>query len=361
MLNLGIAGFFVYRIVQQLRGRAVNPDMLDPGRNVKIWLAALFAAFLCAALISSIALISQLGAVGAILSIAFVLVAAALTFGLAGLVWLRAEERRRSSGYLLCEAHYPDAPRPIKLSMRSIAQSAQSVRAGRARQDGMFGDVGIGRLAFDAAERAVLSSELSAAVRDLRPGASAEDRLALDRATAQIDDIQRQLRDTDEALKRAAAGANRLSERIAEPVRLRFAEQVVQKVPVKAKGQRQKAPVKAQGRRQDARSKLDDVTARATAKGGIDATGVEERIAAVSAGYDDVAELTKRVLQGPRLPGVDVQPTPPTAGEPATDIKRVARQSLNKAARSTGKTVARLSGAAVKAAAKKLKEQRDKR
>ena len=74
---------------------------------------------------------------------------------------------RRTTGYVISEDSYKNAPHSIKVSMRRIYKAAAAIETGRAHTDGMFGDIEVTRLVYSAAQRAVLSSELSASTTDL--------------------------------------------------------------------------------------------------------------------------------------------------------------------------------------------------
>jgi hypothetical protein len=192
---------------------------------------------------------------------------------LAAMLWVAAEERRVLTGYVISEHSYRDAPRQVTSTMRRIHKSARSVTGGRANAEGMFGDLGADQLVYEAAQQAVVSSELSAAARDLKASQTSEDHDALKSASGQLDEILEYLQEVEASLKRAAGTASRLSENIARPERERAARKLAEEA----------AAAKAQ-RRDQARARLDEATIRAAARPVADTSDIEERVSAVHDG-----------------------------------------------------------------------------
>ncbi len=225
LVGAGIGGIYLVRVIQRLRHRAVNPDMEDPGQRFVRWLPWVPFVLFAGVAIAAVALIAWLGPVAIIFVVACALVALLAWATLAFVLWSAAEQRRRASRYVICEADYTDAPRPIKSTMRGIYRSAQLMRSGRAYQSDIFGDLGLDHVVYSAAERAILSSELCAAARDLRPDAEPNDRALLDDANAQIQAIKEELAEIEATLKRSSKTDDKLSKSMIEPERQRAAEQ----------------------------------------------------------------------------------------------------------------------------------------
>ncbi|STZ33326.1 Uncharacterised protein [Mycolicibacterium smegmatis] len=256
--------------------------MEDPGAKLTRWLPAIAPVALAVVVAVGVATVSAWGAVvGGVLTVASLLVVVIAGIVFAAYLWLAAEDYRRKEGYVVCEADYADAPRQIKATMRRIYRSARAVRVGRAHQDGMFGELELDRLVFAAAEQAILSSEVAAGVRDLKPDAQESDRELIAVADTQIKAITEHLVEVERTLKRSASTADHLSKKIAEPEK-RWAEQ-------KAADEARTA---AQDRRRRAREKLEEATVEAKAKVPVEAADIEERIAAVATGYDEVTQVS---------------------------------------------------------------------
>jgi hypothetical protein len=288
--------------------------------------------------IAALALIARLGPVAIILVVVCALVALLVWATLALVLWSAAEQRRRASRYVICEADYADAPRPIKSTMRRIYRSAQSMRSGRAYQSDMFGDLGLDHLVYSAAEQAILSAELSAATRDLWPDAKSNDRALLDEANAQIQVIKDELAAVEVTLKRSSKTAAKLSESMMAPERQRVAEQA-----------REQAATAAADRRERARSRLEEVNARANMRFDVEYGGVEDKVRAVAAGYEEVRQVAEGILGGN-------EGSKSRRDEVAEDSNTV-RDAVFRAAKVTAGKATRFSVATAKAGADKLKNR----
>lgn len=294
VVAVGTHGFILFRAIQQLRRRAVNPDMKDLGLKQTRWLPAIIPAAMVLVVGIGFAAIHAWGAIGVFVTLICALVVMIAAMIIAAWVWLAAEDHRRKVGYVICEADYGTAPRQIKSTMRRIYRSAQVVRTGRAYQEGMFGELELDRLVFSAAEQAIVSSQIACGIKDLKPDSESGDRELIAEADGQIKQISAHLSSVESTLKRAATTANRLSSRLAEPARQEAARKVDDAVHEAA-----------QDRRRRAREKLEEATTQAKVKTRVDATDVEERIAAVSAGYDEATGLTNRTRHQEEIPTND--------------------------------------------------------
>lgn len=195
--------------------------MKDPGTKLTRWLSWIPLGSVAVVAAIGVAAVWAWGIFGVLLTIACALVVVVVATVVAAYLWLAAEDYRRKAGYIICEADYDSAPRQIKSTMRRIYRSARTVRTGRAHQDGMFGELELERLVFTAAQQAVLSSDVSAGIRDLKPDAGPADRELIADADAQIKEIADHLVEVEARLKRTASTASRLSETVAEPERRR--------------------------------------------------------------------------------------------------------------------------------------------
>jgi hypothetical protein len=342
LVGIGARGFILFRAFQQLCRRAVNPDMKDPGAKLTRRLPWIFPVTFAVVIAVGIATVWAWGTVvGVALTLASALIMAIAGVALAAYLWLAAEDFRRQEGYVVCEADYADAPRQIKATMRRIYRSAREVRAGRAHQDGMFGELELDRLVFSAGEQAILSSQGAAGIRDLKPDAEDADRDLIADAEAQIQAITAHLVEVEKTLKRSASAAGHLSEKISEPEKRR-AEQ-------RAADEAQSA---AQDRRRRALEKLEEVAAKAKAKVPVEATDIEERIAAVAAGYDEATQVSRHGI------GATAMPPKKDAAEGSTGI--VGAEESGKSARSVAISSAKSSvGQASKRAAAGAKRLRN--
>ncbi len=343
LVGVGVGGYSAVRLVQQLRHRAIHPDMDDPGNRYLRWSPWIPAILLAVVAAAAIALFIGLGPI-AILPVAICVAVAIVLWAIASAsLWLMADRQRRSVRYAICEADYTDAPRQIKLTMRRIYRSAGSLKAGQAYQRDMFGDLGLDHAVYSAAERAIHSAELATAIRDLRPDAVPSDRILLEDARAQIRAITQELSAVEATLKRGAKAADKLSERIVEPERQRAAETA-----------RETAAAAAKERRDQACSRLEEVCARADTALGVQHDGVEERIVAVAAGYDEARQISDKALG-------NATQVVPSAGNATRDSHESAHDVALRAAKFTAGRAAKWSTAAAKASAQKLKNLDDSR
>lgn len=338
-ISAAVGLYSIVQMILRLRRRAQHPDMADPARTLVVAakLTSLGLAVLLA--VANILAVAYWGfvAVFALIVIDLLLLVAAAAGMLA--VLDRRDKIRRASGYVICELDYPAAPRQVKTAMRRIYNSSRSIRGGRAYLDGMFGDMALDQLVYSAAERAVLSSELSTAVTDLKPDATAADKATLVEANAQIDDIIAYLRDVESALEGGGKSASKLSGQIVEPERQRAAAQ-----------QAEAAAEASAARRESARKRVEDATASAAAKKGLDPSDVEDRIHAVSAGYGEAVSISDSALKVPSVDDVK------TGDQSKSDSASAARNATRKAAKIT----ARASTAAAKSSAQWYKSRREK-
>ncbi len=337
----GIGGHQLFRIFQRLRHRATHPDMEDPGKQLMHWVQWVALGLAATVVAASVALLTWLGPVAIILVVAALLVAVVVWIIVALGLWSVAEQRRRDARYVICEADYADAPRQIKSTMRRIYRSAQSVRSGPAYQRDMFGDLSLDQVVYSAAERAILSSELAAGARDLRPDATAGDQTLLDGVNKQIGAIKGELATVEAAFKRSGKTAETLSARITEPERQRAAEQA-----------RTNAAAAAADRRERARTRLEEVSMRANVTTDLGHVDVEDRIGAVAAGYAEAKQVSDETLND--LNGVKAH----EADAPNTSSSN-ARDSVLRVAKFTAGQAAKWSTLAAKAGADKLKNRDD--
>lgn len=346
LVATGVGGFYAFRVLRQFGRRAVNPDLPDPARNLIRWLQVLTVVVVALIFVVAALMFRSMGPIAVVFVLPFALLAFLVALAVAVYLWVFAEGQRRASGYMICEMHYPDASRQIKASMRRIYRSGRSVQIGKAYQDGMFGDVEVDRLVYSAAARAVVSSELTSAIRDLRPDADAEDRAALEGANSQIKEIADYLADVEAALKQGAAEADELSKQVSEPEQQRERER-----------RAQEKVVMQDDRRQRARSRLDDAKAKAEVLEDVNANEVIERISAVRLGYSEARDVSDSILS-PRVEpaGTSTTQASDRAGKP-TDNAPTGEAFLRSASASASK-VGRLSAAAARAGARKLRERR---
>lgn len=290
-VSLGIAavgGIQVFRLFRRLRHRATHPSMEDPGKDLLRWQQLAAAATAVLAAIAIVGLFAWLGPIAIIPAVAIVLLAMVVSVAIALWLWLVAERRRRAARYVICEDDYADAPRQIKATMRRICQSAKSVQVSQAHQRDMFGDLSLDEVVYGAAERAISSSELSAAMRDLRPDAASSDQSLLDEANQQIRAIKDVLAAVEAAFTRSAKTAEQLSKHVTEPERQRAAER-----------DRLRAESAARERRERARTHLEEVSEQAKMTPVSEPGNMIDRIESVAAGYVDARDASDGVLNRP--------------------------------------------------------------
>lgn len=346
LVAAGVGGAYVFRTVRQLRCRATNPDVPDPARNLMRWLQGLATVVALVIAAATVALIWSIGPAGIIFAIPFALLLVLLGVTGALFLWAYAEAQRRKGGYMICEIHYPDAPRQVKANMRRIYRAGRSVKSGAAYRGGVFGKLEIDRLVYSAADRAVASSQLSAAIRDLRPNARVEDRAVLEKANAQIKEITDYLAEVEQALGQSAATAKGLSDRLDVPSRPEAQQRVVTA-----------QAVARDDRRQRARERLDDVQRRVQSfdDGGLH--DVTERIAAVDQGHREASEVSKKVF----APDLSREIGGPQSREAESVDSgadtELARDAVLRAAAASAGRVRRLSPTAAKASLRKLRQR----
>lgn len=332
-----VGGVQLFRLVQRLRHRATHPDMEDPRKDLARQLQLVAIGLAAATAIATGGLVTWLGPVAVLLAIVVGLVAIVAGFAIALWLWLAAERRRRALRYVICEDDYSDAPRQIKSTMRRIYRSAQSVRTSQAHQRNMFGDLSLDEVVYRAAERAILSSELAAAARDLRPDAKSSDQTLLDEANDQIRAIKDELAAVEATFKRSAEIAEDLSQRVTEPDRSRATENA-----------RQDAAFEARERGERARTRLEEISMRVNTATTLQPDFVGDRIDSVAAGYYEATKVSDQVLDGPS----ETINRSSDAQLPTTDGTRDAAM---KAARLTS-GVAKWTGATAKSTAEKFRK-----
>lgn len=341
------AALGLYAVVQfilRIRQRVRNPDSSDPASGLIAMLRIGPSVLLVVLVVANILAVAKWGLVAVIALIALDLLAVLAVGGGALFLWERADARRRSTGYVISELDYAAAPRQVKSAMRRIFRAARSIRGGRAYSEGMFGDIELDQLVYGAAERAVLSSELSTAMTDLKPDATAADKAVLDHANEQIDEIIAYLGTVESSLHAGARAAGGLSARIEEPEKRREA------------ANRAEAVAEASAARRDsALSRVEAVTARASAKARIDPTDVEDRLRAVQAGYEEAAAVSGEARDEPGTAGEqsNLDHSVESAARPMT-----ARDLAWKAAKNTANKTARVSTAAAKSGTDRYKNRR---
>lgn len=328
----------LYTLFQRLRHRATHPAMDDPGRNLVRWIQIAAITFTLLVAIAVAGLFAWLGPVAVVLAVVIGLIAIVAWLVTAASLWLSAEHRRRAVRYVICEDDYADAPRQIKSAMRRICRSAQSVRSGQAHQRDMFGDLSLDEAAYGAAERAILSSELSAGIRDLRPDAQPSDQALLDDANQQIRQIKAELAAVEASFKRGAKAATGLSQRVTEPERQHAAEQA-----------RQCAASAASERREQARARLTEIHLRASSIDPLITDAVSDRIDAVAEGYDDARRISDQVLEKPSVSAA-------RSSDADSGDARSTRAAMARVAKLTA-GAATWSAAAAKSGAERFKKQ----
>jgi hypothetical protein len=338
----GLHGFRMYRYV---RSRVTRPGARDPGRsNMRLVMWGLPVATI-AVVVANVVAINFYGGAAVIPALLLDVVAIVGLLWLALVLWEVAEERRRRVAYVIADVSYAGAPGQVKSTMRRIHKHARAMRGGRAHQEGMFGDVGLDQLVYEAAEQAVISSELSGAIADLKESASSDDREALAAASGQVEDIGRYLQRVEASLKRAATTANRLSEKIVRPEEERAARQLAEE-----------AAAAEADRRAQAMSRLNTATARASVQPTVDVADVEDRVTAVHAGYEEVTQVSDAVLQGRPTPVASDQA--PAKDEPEEDRRRLAREAVWKVTKVSASKAGKFSAAAAKAGGDKFRDRK---
>lgn len=331
-----------FRLYRYRSTRVVQPGGKDPARGTQLLLIFGIPLMLVGGIVGNVWAINLHGVNAVIPAIFFDLIALFVLVWLSIRLWIAMEARRRRTRYVIAEISYPDAPGDVTSAMRRIHKSSRTLRKGRAHAEGMFGDLELDRLVYEAAEQAVISSELSAAARKLKAAQTGEDREALAAASARLAEASRFLREVETSLARAAGTAKQLSADITRPEKERAAQA--------AKEQR----------REQARAELDRATIRAelrpTTNGGSD---IEERVNAVRAGYDEATGAAEAVLSG--HPDVVNQPDLATNEDPAADSRHAAREAVWKATKFSAGKAAKFSITTAKIATEKIRSEAAKR
>lgn len=342
----GAAGLYAFRVIRQLRRRAINPDLKDPARNLMRWLQVLAVAV--AALIASVAaaLIWWQGPAAIVLVVPIALLVLMIGLLVALYLWVFAEGQRRTTGFMICEVHYPDAPRAVKASMRRIYRASHLVQSGSAFSVGIFGDLPLDRLVYSAAERAVVCSELVAAIRHLRPDAVDADRVALEDANTQIRDLTAFITDVELALERSADSAKQLSVQMAGRERRREASTAASPQVVIREDCHTRA-----------RSRLDEARDRARTMDEVDINDVADRIQAVQLAYQETAEIANKVLYPEVLLDGTSTTSPSSAGSEGSSGAGNKRKAV---LREVAKSATRAGRSAAAAARTRVRSLRNK-
>lgn len=213
-LLLAWTGIALYRY---RTSRVVRPGATDPARAYK-WLLICATAMLAVALVAvNVWVITRYG-VGALIPATSVnVIGASGLIALSVIAWISVERRRRRAGYVIADVSYRHTTAEISSSMRRINRSARTLGKGKSYHWGVIGDIGLDQLVYQAAEHAVVSSELSAAATKLKSSRDPDDQEQVSAATARVDEISRHLREVEASLARAAQTASRLSARLTRP------------------------------------------------------------------------------------------------------------------------------------------------
>jgi hypothetical protein len=344
LFGLALGAMHVVRLYRYLRTRVIRPGAADPARLLKSLLYGV-PLLAVAVFMANVAMFDVWGLDAVITVIVLDVVALFGLPWLAAVLWVAAEEQRAFTGYEISEHSYPDAPRQVTNAMRRIHNSARTVSHGRANAEGMFGDLQVHQLVYEAAQQAVMSSELSEAVRDLKSSQTSEDRDALDSASTQLDEILQYLVEVEASLKRAAGIVNRLSDNISRPERERAA----------VKRAEEAAAAKAR-RREQARAQLDEAATRAAARPSVGPNDIEDRVSAVHAGYEEASRVSDAVLEV--RPVTAPKPTRTPAGDDADDDRRrAAREAVWKATRTSAGKAGKFSVTAARLGAEKIRNR----
>lgn len=335
LTTVGIGAAVAFYKARKHIARVADPDRPDPARYFWLFKAASLAAMVAAVWwLVSVAPPELMFLLG----VFFAVVAAVIYFCVAQYVNFRAAVHRRATGYVISEDSYKHAPRSIKVSMRRIYKAAASIESGRAHQEGMFGDIGVTRLVYSAAQRAVLSSELRASTADLMGAAglvAAVEQTQL--SQTRLQDLTNEVKEVERSLGRTKKTARKLSSDLEAPDRA-------------AKMRRAK---EAQKRRQQAAvDRVDEVTARIDGSSAPDARDLEDRVTAVYAGYNETTAITDRAQK--------------LSAPPESDAKRISRPQVAarttwKAAKSTASGVGKLSKAAASLGSAAVENRRSSR
>lgn len=331
-LALGI-GRLLWALFKSRRPKVVDPDTKDPARY--FWLLKVALVVVFAAAYFTLVAAAQPDAAG-LVAILLAPIAAILVVCGIRIVSIRAAAYRISAGYAISDDSYKHAPTRIKASMAGIYKAAGSIEGGRAHRDGMFGDIEVTRLVYSAAKRAVLSSELAESTRDLRRiddfAGSREQRHAKDR----IEELVSEVRAVEQSLRRAKKVEGKLSRNLEEIDRTTAARRA-------SEARRQK--------RAAAIGRIDEVTAQIDATTAPDATGVEDRITSVHAGYEDAEAITRQAGQIPsQEPEIEDSATAP-------ESDGVARKTWS-AAKSSAVGAGKLSKSAARFGASEIEKRR---
>jgi hypothetical protein len=198
-----------------------------------------------------------------------------------------ADTIRRRHRYLICEEDYAAAPLVVQGKMQEIFKAGRSLATSRAHCEGMFGDIDTDGVLYSAAEQVVQAAEINTSLRKLKTNASPSHEDAIRRARVALRNIGRNLDEVNADLGIAAKNAKNLSKKLAEAERARIAAQKEELVAERRRAEQA-----------EARMKVEQSTAQAETKMRVDATDIADRVAAVSAGYDEASGLSDEILGG---------------------------------------------------------------
>ncbi|MFJ3113788.1 hypothetical protein ACIPI2_07280 [Micrococcus luteus] len=272
----GVGGVMAFYKIRKHLARVADPDRVDPSRHFWLFKVAMLSVIVAALWWMVVSIPSDLQALLAV----FLVVAAAIVYFFAAMyVNFRAALHRRTTGYVISEDSYKNAPHSIKVSMRRIYKAAAAIETGRAHTDGMFGDIEVTRLVYSAAQRAVLSSELSASTTDLVRVGGIAALAQTGQAQARLKILVNEIKEVERSLGRTKKAAGQLSSDLDDSSRA--AEQ-------------QRASEARQQRSRTVMDHIEDVTARIDAAAAPDARDIEDRVTSVHAGYVETVTISNQ-------------------------------------------------------------------
>lgn len=205
-----------------------------------------------------------------------------------------AEVRRACDDNRIWSTRFWFDPKPVRVAMRSIFESAETICASQAYRDGLLDGAALHEAVYSAALSAIDAKHIRGGMPHLN--VHSEEHLKTD-GQAALSVIDRNLASIASELRTAADTAMQLSNKLpsqplspAAPTR-QWGPSAGEIAAAREAEKRRAADIDA----------MQKATARAAARGSDTGTHVSDAVSGVSEGYDEVTRITRRVINGPHL------------------------------------------------------------
>jgi hypothetical protein len=282
--------------------RAVTkPGSTDPARHHTF--AAKFGIPLAGLLLAVVALATIVPKDGPLLGFLACLGVMLLTVLAMAALFVVAEAKRRNTDYQISSAEFWFSPKPLRVTMRSILNSAEAIDNSKAYRDGLLDGAAIHEVVYSAAVSAVDAKRIHGGLRHLVGPGAFQLREDADRALAAI---EANLKAIEADLRQAATDAIQLSTKLPMPPRPTPRTDAVASARAQERAHEEHtAAVEA------VRASTQRSNARETESG----HRISDAVSGLAFGYDEATKVTDHVLRGPNLQDMDKSTTQPVGSE----------------------------------------------